>query len=587
MDVETTCPFCPVGCGLYLCKRDGGQLGVEPSEGHPVSRGRLCARGWAAHEAPAWGARLTRPLVRRSGALVPVPWSEALSIAVAGLRTARETGRRIGVLGSARATNEENYLAAKLARAACATPHVDSALRPTYEPLVGGLAEAGAPLPRPGALDGLERCDLLLVLEGDVARTHPRVASSLLRAARSGARLVTLGAARTRFTRLAAGHVPLAPGREWQAVDALPGDGPGRTPSLAAWLGSAHRPGVVIGPLGGGAEDLRALGLALAQLLARSGHAPEQVVWLPLPARGNLRGACEVGAVPGWLPGWQPLNAEAKQRLGGVWRGELSDGHGADAARIVSESDALVLLADDPGATLPDGEAAHAALATRDFLVVLDAFETAATACAQVVLPVGALVESEGNVTSLEGRWLPVRSGLSPPGEARPGWRVLVDLIEGLGRHAPATLEALEGEMAAALPAAAPALGATAVAVGRPSAEDGGTEPKGWVLVFDGPFDWGSDPLVRFSPTLRREHLSRRRLFPRGLLELNAEDAGRIGLHGGQLAMLASDRGTAVLPAVLRAGLEPGVVRVPFGFRDHVTAVTGGAWSTEVRLTRA
>ena len=76
--IPTACPFCSCGCGLYLLAKKGHLVGVAPSETHPVSGGRLCARGWSAHEAALWGDRLRQPLLQRNGKLEPVSWDEAL-----------------------------------------------------------------------------------------------------------------------------------------------------------------------------------------------------------------------------------------------------------------------------------------------------------------------------------------------------------------------------------------------------------------------------------------------------------------------------------------------------------------------------
>lgn len=65
--IPTACPFCSCGCGLYLLAKEGHPVGVAPSETHPVSEGRLCARGWSAHEAVLWGDRLRQPLLQRNG----------------------------------------------------------------------------------------------------------------------------------------------------------------------------------------------------------------------------------------------------------------------------------------------------------------------------------------------------------------------------------------------------------------------------------------------------------------------------------------------------------------------------------------
>ena len=141
LPVPTTCPFCACGCGFYLLANNGGLVGVAPSETHPVSQGRLCARGWSAHEAALWGNRLRQPLVNRSGKLESVSWDEALDHVAGRIKKLIDAGKSVGVLGSARATNEENYLAGKLARAGFQTNNLDFSYHSICGPLLTGLEE--------------------------------------------------------------------------------------------------------------------------------------------------------------------------------------------------------------------------------------------------------------------------------------------------------------------------------------------------------------------------------------------------------------------------------------------------------------
>ena len=75
--------------------------------------------------------RLTQPLVRDDGVLRPASWNEALDRAAAGLAAARDThgGRSIGVFSCSKSTNEMNFIAQKLARAALDTNNIDSCNR--------------------------------------------------------------------------------------------------------------------------------------------------------------------------------------------------------------------------------------------------------------------------------------------------------------------------------------------------------------------------------------------------------------------------------------------------------------------------
>ncbi|MEM2922353.1 MAG: hypothetical protein QXF26_08580, partial [Candidatus Bathyarchaeia archaeon] len=57
----TTCPYCGVGCQMYLKVREGKVVGVIPKE-DAVNEGKLCIKGWTAHEFIHNPQRLTRPL---------------------------------------------------------------------------------------------------------------------------------------------------------------------------------------------------------------------------------------------------------------------------------------------------------------------------------------------------------------------------------------------------------------------------------------------------------------------------------------------------------------------------------------------
>ena len=130
-DVMTVCCYCGCGCGLYLHVEDGRVVGPMPSRNHPVSRGNLCAKGWQAHEFIHHPDRLTTPLVRRKGELVPASWDEALDLTAERLQAiGRESGPdSIGMLASAKCTNEENYLLQKFTRTVLGTNNIDHCAR--------------------------------------------------------------------------------------------------------------------------------------------------------------------------------------------------------------------------------------------------------------------------------------------------------------------------------------------------------------------------------------------------------------------------------------------------------------------------
>ena len=130
-NVLTTCIYCGVGCGLYLQVLDGQVVGSLPAKGHPVSEGKLCIKGWNAHSFIHHPDRLKVPLIKEDGRFREAGWDEALDLVAGRLREIKEKHGpdAIAVLTSAKATNEENYLLQKFARAVIGTNNVDHCAR--------------------------------------------------------------------------------------------------------------------------------------------------------------------------------------------------------------------------------------------------------------------------------------------------------------------------------------------------------------------------------------------------------------------------------------------------------------------------
>lgn len=130
-EILTTCVYCGCGCGLYLQTKNDRVVGATPSYNHPISRNNLCVKGWHVHEFIHSSDRLTQPLIRKEGKLIPVSWDEALEFSAARFQDilTKGGGEAIAVLASAKCTNEENYLIQKLARAVLKTNNIDHCAR--------------------------------------------------------------------------------------------------------------------------------------------------------------------------------------------------------------------------------------------------------------------------------------------------------------------------------------------------------------------------------------------------------------------------------------------------------------------------
>jgi len=131
--VNTTCPYCGVGCQIDLHVRGDQILRVTGRYDNQVNYGNLCVKGRFGFDFVHAPDRLRTPLLRgsRQAAFHPISWDEALDRVARGLgETARRHGPdSVAVLTSAKCTNEENYLAQKLARAVIGTNNIDHCAR--------------------------------------------------------------------------------------------------------------------------------------------------------------------------------------------------------------------------------------------------------------------------------------------------------------------------------------------------------------------------------------------------------------------------------------------------------------------------
>ncbi len=139
IDIITgACPHdCPDTCSwqVAVSKTSGQAVDIWGHPDHPVTAGMLCTKVDHYLERTYHRDRLTTPLKRigpkGSGEFKPVSWDEALNFTVEALkRTKQDSGAdAIGVLASAKCTNEENYLLQKLTRAGIGTNNIDHCAR--------------------------------------------------------------------------------------------------------------------------------------------------------------------------------------------------------------------------------------------------------------------------------------------------------------------------------------------------------------------------------------------------------------------------------------------------------------------------
>jgi len=129
--IPSVCSYCGTGCGVLFQVMDGRLVDTLPMKTHTVNEGRLCIKGWNLHEHVISERRLKSPMIKKDGELQESTWDEAIQISADKLKSIidKHGPDSVGVLVSAKITNEENYLAQKFARAAIGTNNVDHCAR--------------------------------------------------------------------------------------------------------------------------------------------------------------------------------------------------------------------------------------------------------------------------------------------------------------------------------------------------------------------------------------------------------------------------------------------------------------------------
>ncbi len=432
--VESTCTTCAVGCRVAVqssSNRVTRLLGIDVDT---VNQGWLCDKGRFAFDAVNSEDRLTEPLLRKDGELVPVSWHEALAAAAEGLQGAAEAGgaESIGFLGGGRLTNEGAYAWAKVAKGILGTDSVDAQLGD------GLPAEVVLGLPR-ATIDQTVTADTVIVLSGDLREELPvlflRLRSAIVD---GGPSVIELSPRATALTPYATASLRYGPGGAIALAQALVGNGAPRDVGVdPEALAEARRLAgaanvVVIAGRPSLAEDGELVAEA-AQVLARALPAAR---FLPALRRGNVLGALDMGLAPGILPGRVTLDS-GRAWFGQAW-GSVPEARGRDAAGILAAAAgdqaeggrvrALVILGADPLTDFPDHRLAERAIDGAEFVVTVASAPGPITDRADVVLPAAEAHERPGTTTNIEGRIARLGQKLVPPGQAWADWMIAGEL---------------------------------------------------------------------------------------------------------------------------------------------------------------
>jgi NADH dehydrogenase/NADH:ubiquinone oxidoreductase subunit G len=424
---DSVCTACGSGCSVVVSKKDGRIVKVNTKE----SNGYICAIGRFGFDSLKAGSRITTPMKKQGGKLVPTTWEEAVKMAADALKKA---GANSGFIASGSLTNEEAFAVAKLAAAAGST-NIDTpassyaggaiaALRTVYGD--AGIAAA--------AQADLSAADCVVVIGADPSQKQgalQQVEVMIRRRAQAGAKIIVVSTEKTDLAHhanaillqlkagtdtallagmmsaaLAEGAAPTAKGVDALKKALVTMDSAASTSGVSAEqlaaaakaYAAAKQPVVVLGTGVSGNEEAsqQALNLALVK------NAGVMVLMLEANALGVMQMGCLTGMAAGF----------AKAKKAGKSYDEMKKG-----------MKALYIAGNVPDAEFKS-----------DMLIVQASHTSALTDKADLVLPSAALYEKQGSIVNTYGSAKVFAQAQAASGEAKDGVEIAASVSTAISK---------------------------------------------------------------------------------------------------------------------------------------------------------
>jgi len=496
-EVKTICPYCGVGCSIYLGVRDNKIVSVRGDPGGATNNGSLCVKGRWGYDFINHPERLTTPLIRlpdvarqagHNGKAQEIfreaSWDEALDLVAKKLLELKQNhgADSIAALSSAKCTNEDNYVMQKFVRAVIGTNNIDHCARLCHaSTVVGGIAAFGQ-----GAMSNsysdFKKTELFFVIGSNTTECHPVIGAIIKRRVKfDGAKLIVADPRSMELGDYATVKLIHKPGTDValinglmhviirngledkefirertegfedmrqlverftpELVDTITGVPRADIEAAAHLFGEAKSACIIYG-MGitqhtTGTDNVK----SVANLLLLTGNiGREGTGFSPLRGQNNVQGACDMGALPNVYPGYQKVDDPAvRMKFETAWGAKLSDHPGltvTEVANAILRGDikGLYVMGENPMLSEPHLEHTKQAMEKLEFLVVQDIFLSETAWLADVVFPAAAFAEKDGSFTNTERRIQRGRQAVLPPGEAKPDWEIISILAEKMGQ---------------------------------------------------------------------------------------------------------------------------------------------------------
>jgi NADH-quinone oxidoreductase subunit G len=429
VSTPTVCEHCADGCAQRTDHRSIMVTRRLAAADPEVNEEWNCDKGRFGFAYTGVGDRITRPMVRGAdGELTPVSWTEAMSVAAAGLTTARDSGG-VGVLAGGRLTATDAYAYAKFTRLALRTNDIDFRARVhSAEEAVFLADRVTGVTPDTGGVtfSALENAPAVLLVALEPEEESPILFLRLRKASRQGVPVFAIGSVSSRGLEKMAGTLLMAvPGAEAALLSSLSDEGSAEAggPDAAAHnrcAATLRSPGAVV-LVGERAAEIPGLLSAVGEFVDVTGA---RMAWVP--RRAGERGALDAGAIGNLLPGGRPIEHDAARlEVETAWGASVPATPGRDTSGILDAVGAGglagLLVGGVELSDLPDPAAALAAIAAAGFVVSLELRRSAVTELADVVFPVAAVAEKAGAFVNWEGRNRPFGAALAEFGTLDEG----------------------------------------------------------------------------------------------------------------------------------------------------------------------
>jgi assimilatory nitrate reductase catalytic subunit len=485
---RTTCPYCGVGCGILATPDGNGGAAISGDPEHPANFGRLCSKGSALGETLGLGDRLLHPMIRCSkGTMERVAWNDALDHVAHRFAhiIARDGPDAVALYLSGQLLTEDYYVANKLMKGFIGSANVDTNSRLCMASSVAGHRRAFGADTVPGCYEDLDEADMLVLVGSNAAWCHPVLFQRMLaNKQRRGARIVVIDPRRTDTAGDADLFLGLKPGTDTALFSGLLvqltdaggldhdyierhtsgfGDALARARNIAGSTAATalatglseqdvadffqmfrNTPRVVtlysqgVNQSAQGTDKVNAIincHLATGRI-GKSGASPFSLTGQP-----NAMGGREVGGLANQLAAHMGFTPPDIDRVRRFWQApHIATHEGLKAVQMfeaIARGDikALWVIGTNPAVSLPDADAARAALKKLELLVISENVRSNDTvkSGAHVLLPAQAWGEKSGTVTNSERRISRQRAFLTPPGETRPDWWIVGEVGKRLG----------------------------------------------------------------------------------------------------------------------------------------------------------